>query len=211
MAKDIDKMISALATKKIPVATLDNKWHKLFLKVDKTKEIEEAELELNDLLRHQGKINNEIKKIKAIKKNLMDEIVGLVDDNNQAKVEENKRLINECNDKLDGINDELMEMPKLIGEANKKLMVATMETCYDEIHENEKDINELTEWLAQIRIELKKNVVKKQEMEITNQEIYTYMHDIFGAEVLDLFDMKYNPMDKPITSGKKPEGNSEAK
>lgn len=203
MAKDIDKMINALSNKKIPVATLDNKWHKLFLKVDKTGEIEDAEQQLNELLRHQGKINNEIKKIKAIKKNLMDEIVGLVEENNQAKVDENKRLINECNDKLEGINDELMDMPKLIGEANKKLMIATMDACYDEIHENEKDIKELTDWLSEIRIELKKNVVRKQEMEIENQEIYTYMHDIFGAEVLDLFDMKYNPMDKPITNGKK--------
>ena len=30
-------------------------------------------------------------------------------------------------------------------------------------------------------------------MELKNQEIYTYMHDIFGASVIDLFDMKYNP------------------
>lgn len=203
MAKDIDKMINALSSRKVPVATLDNKWHKLFLKVEKTKDIETAEQGLNELLRHQGKINSEVKKIKNLKKNLMDEIVGLVDDNNQAKVEENKRLINECNEKLDAINDELMDMPKLIGEANRKLMIATMATCYDEIHSNEEDIKELAQWLAEIRIELKKNVVRKQEMEIENQEIYAYMHDIFGAEVLDLFDMKYNPMDKPITSGKK--------
>ncbi len=52
--------------------------------------------------------------------------------------------------------------------------------------------------MAKIRIELKKNVVRKQEYEISNQEIYSYMHDIFGAEVVDLFDMKYNPSDNPI-------------
>ena len=43
---------------------------------------------------------------------------------------------------------------------------------------------------------VKKNVVRKQEMEIANQEIYSYMHDIFGAEVIDLFDMKYNPLEQ---------------
>ena len=122
MAKDIDKMIAALSSRKVPVATLDNKWHKLFLKVDKTGEITEAEERLNELLRKQGKINNEAKKIKALKKNLMDEIVGLVDENNQDKVDENKRLINECNEKLENINDELMDMPRLIGAANKELM-----------------------------------------------------------------------------------------
>ena len=36
----------------------------------------------------------------------------------------------------------------------------------------------------------------EQQMEQQNQEIYNYMHDIFGAEVVNLFDMKYNPEQK---------------
>ena len=199
MAKDVDKMISALSARKVPVATLDNKWHKLFTKVEKTDEVKEYEQKLNELLRKQGRINNEIKEIKRVKKELMDEIVTLMDDDEgKEKVEKNKQLINECNDKIDSFNDDLMEMPKEIAEVNKQLMIHTMETCYDELKENEKGIDELSNWLAQIRVELKKNVVRKQEYEIANQEIYSYMHDIFGAEVVDLFDMKYNPSDNPI-------------
>ena len=199
MAKDVDKMISALSARKVPVATLDNKWHKLFTKVVKTDEVKEYEQKLNELLRKQGRINNEIKEIKRVKKELMDEIVTLMDDNEgQEKVDRNKQLINECNDKIDSYNDDLMEMPKEIAEVNKQLMIHTMETCYDELKENEKGIDELAKWLAEIRVELKKNVVRKQEYEIANQEIYSYMHDIFGAEVVDLFDMKYNPSDNPI-------------
>ena len=30
-------------------------------------------------------------------------------------------------------------------------------------------------------------------MEIYNDELYSYMHSIFGAEVIEMFDMKYNP------------------
>lgn len=199
MAKDVDKMISALSARKVPVATLDNKWHKLFTKVEKTDEVKEYEQKLNELLRKQGRINNEIKEIKRVKKELMDEIVTLMDDDEgKEKVEKNKQLINDCNDKIDSFNDDLMEMPKEIAEVNKQLMIHTMETCYDELKENEKGIDELSNWLAQIRVELKKNVVRKQEYEIANQEIYSYMHDIFGAEVVDLFDMKYNPSDNPI-------------
>ena len=69
----------------------------------------------------------------------------------------------------------------------------------------EKGIEELSEWLAKIRIELKKNVVRKQELEIANQEIYSYMHDIFGADVINLFDMKYNvePLTQRDTEQKK--------
>ena len=199
MAKDIDKMINALAAKKVPVATLDNKWHKLFSKVEKTDAIKEYESKLNELLRKQGRINSEIKEIKRVKKELMDEIVTLMDDNEGSdKFEKNKKLISDCNDKIDSYNDDLMELPKEIAEVNKQLMINTMDACYDELRENEKGIEELGAWLAKIRIELKKNVVRKQEYEISNQEIYSYMHDIFGAEVVDLFDMKYNPSDNPI-------------
>ncbi len=199
MAKDIDKIINALAAKKVTVATLDNKWHKLFSKVEKTDAIKEYEGKLNELLRKQGRINSEIKEIKRVKKELMDEIVTLMDDNDGSdKVEKNKKLINDCNEKIDSFNDDLMELPKEIAEVNKQLMINTMDACYDELRENEKGIEELGAWLAKIRIELKKNVVRKQEYEISNQEIYSYMHDIFGAEVVDLFDMKYNPSDNPI-------------
>ena len=129
----------------------------------------------------------------------MDEIVTLIDNNDGFdKVEKNKKLINDCNEKIDSFNDDLMELPKEIAEVNKQLMINTMDACYDELRENEKGIEELGAWLAKIRIELKKNVVRKQEYEISNQEIYSYMHDIFGAEVVDLFDMKYNPSDNPI-------------
>lgn len=199
MAKDPEKLANALADKKLPVATLDTKWHKLFTKVEKTKAVNEAEKTLNELLRKQGKINNEIKVIKKVKKDLMDEIVNLMEDSDgKSKVENNKKLISECNDKIDAHNEELMEMPAQIAEANKRLMIATMNTCYDDLHDNEKHINELSEWLAAIRVELKKNVVRKQELEIANQEIYSYMHDIFGPAAIDLFDMTYNPSDNPI-------------
>ena len=46
-----------------------------------------------------------------------------------------------------------------------------------------------------MRVELKKNIIRKQNMETKNQEIYGYMHDIFGAKVLDLFDVQ-NSVDK---------------
>ena len=41
-----------------------------------------------------------------------------------------------------------------------------------------------------MRIDLKKNIIKKQNREINSKEIYSYMHDIFGAEIIDVFDLK---------------------
>lgn len=47
--------------------------------------------------------------------------------------------------------------------------------------------------MTEVRIELKKRLIRKQEMEQRNNAIYSYMHDVFGAEVIEIFDMKYNP------------------
>ena len=38
--------------------------------------------------------------------------------------------------------------------------------------------------------------MKKQEQEQMNQELYAYMHDIFGADVINIFDMEYMQKEK---------------
>lgn len=205
MGRVEDKYIPALEGKKIAAVTLDHKWHQLFTRVDKTRKIIEKEQELNELLRRQGKCNTETKSIKKIKKKLMDEIVNLMEKQDAAsikKTEENKRLINECNEKMEQYADELLELPKQIDEVNKELMIETMRICYDNMRLNDHHIKEISKWITEVRVELKKNVVRKQEMEIANQEIYSFMHDIFGSDVIDIFDMKYNPEDKTAIHAK---------
>ena len=129
----------------------------------------------------------------------MDEIVQLMERNDSVankKIEENKRLIEECNEKLDEYRDKLLDLPPQIDEANYALMIRTMEMCYEVLRVNTKDIEEIGEWIAKVRIELKKNIVRKQEKEIKNHELYSYMHDVFGADVVEIFDMKQDFVDK---------------
>lgn len=188
----------AVEAKNIPLLTLDNKWHKLFTQTQPDKTITRLEKELNELIKRQSKAKSEADKVRALKKKLMKEIVDNAqeasvanDEKAQKKAEENTRLINECNEKLDGYKEELRELPKRIERVNTELMLHTMEICYDRIKKNEKEINETTQWVTKIRIELKKRLIRKQEQEQMNQALYTYMHAIFGAEVLELFDMEY--------------------
>ena len=110
-----------------------------------------------------------------------------------TKIDENKRLINECNEKIKAYQDEALDFPSRIEKANAELMIETMKVCYENMRLNEHHISSIGKWIADVRVELKKNVVRKQEMEIANQEIYSYMHDIFGADVIDIFDMKFKP------------------
>lgn len=188
---------SALQGKKIPILTLDNKWYRLLNELGK-ESVKEWEEQLNALLKRQGKLNTEVKDIKRLKKKLMNEIVEMADESGQnagteKKIADNKRLIEECNEKLKSHQDELLELPREIERINFQLMLLTMEYCYDTMQENTDAINEVADWVTQVRVELKKRLIRKQEMEQKNHEIYSYMHDIFGADVVNLFDMKYNP------------------
>ena len=194
----------ALEGKNIPILTLDNKWHQLFSKMEKTEQIISIENELNELLRRQGKLNNEMKEIKALKKKLMDEIMVSADildkapDNKkmEKKLEETKRLLNECNERLESNEDELIDLPRNIYKKNQALMLATMEICYEEIHENAKEIEEISAWILEMRKELKKKIIRKQEGELKNKELYAYMHDIFGPSVIELFDIQAKSEEK---------------
>lgn len=193
---------NALAGKNIPVLTLDHKWYHLLDKLGR-EDIKQLEEQLNTLLKRQGRLNTESKDIKRLKKKLMGEIVSMADEADQSgdmavnrKLEEHKRIIEECNEKLNSYQDELLELPREIERVNIQLMLATMESCYRTMQQNTTNIQETEDWVTQIRIELKKRLIRKQEMEQKNHEIYSYMHDIFGAEVLNLFDLTYDPEKK---------------
>lgn len=193
----------ALQGKKIPILTLDNKWYRL-LDESTRKAVRSMENQLNDLLKRQGKLNTEMKEIHKLKKKLMNEIVPLVDEADQKglsreldkKIDQNKRLVEECNEKMESYKDELKELPVQIDRLNFQLMLVTMDCCYDSMKENTEEIEQIESWVRDIRIELKKRLVRKQQMEHQNHEIYSYMHDVFGADVVDVFDMQYNPEKK---------------
>ncbi len=130
----------------------------------------------------------------------------------EKKIAQNKKLIDEANEKMDSYEDELLELPREIERVNRELMISTMSLCYEKLDQNTTEIEEISDWIHNIRIELKKNLITKQEKEFYNSELYGFMHDIFGPEVVELFDMRYEPKlrsnaDKEgQTGGKKEDG-----
>lgn len=189
----------ALKNKKIPVLVLDQKWHRLFAIHGKTDAIKSLEKEVNGLLVRQGQLNTKLKELKKLKNQLMGNIVANMNDEKtedqehlrQRKLDEDKRLIDEINTQLEECEDELLDIPKLIQEANLKLMIESMDYCYSKLRVNQSESKEIEDWINQVRIDLKKNIIRKQNRDINNREIYAYMHDIFGPDVLDLFDVQY--------------------
>ena len=214
MADKQKTFLKALEGKRIAPLTLDNKWHQLFDGGEIPAEIKAKADELNELLRQQGNVNNELKKVKALKKKLLDEMVPLADEaasgdaSAEKEIEQHKRLIEDCNSHIDDYQDQLLDFPHLIDHVNRDLMLMTMDDCYERLKENNKEIVEIGNWIDEFRKELKKNVVRKQDRELANHRLYSYMHDIFGTEVIEIFDMEYIPtgLKAPGTSAKGQDG-----
>ena len=197
----------ALIGKKVPLLVLDQKWHRLFAIHGKTDQIREIETQLDRYLAEQGQCNNDLEDLKKLKSKLMSNIVQNMDGtteiadsvSRQKKLDDDKRMIDEINEKVENLEDRLLELPKLINETIESLMLMSMDYFSEKIITNREESKEIEEWISGIRIELKKNIIKKQNRDINNREIYAYLHDIFGAEVLDLFDIQY---DDPMVGSK---------
>ena len=189
---------SALIGKTVPLLVLDQKWHRLFAVHGKTDEIKELESKLNNLLAEQGRLNHRLKELKKLKGKLLDEIVQGMEDK-ESKIEENKRLIDEINEKMEECEESLMEIPREIRESNDALMLLSMDYFYEKIRVNQTEATEIEEWINQVRVDLKKNIIRKQNRDINNREIYAYLHDIFGPEVINIFDIKYDEDKKETT------------
>lgn len=200
--KNTDEFRKALEHKKLPLLVLDQKWHRLFAIHGKTVEIRNAETELNNLLARQGKLNSDLKDYKKVKNQLMDEIVQNMEgsDGNASDKEKvrdkDKRMIDELNERIDAAEAELLELPQKMKQVNENLMILSMEYFYAKIKINTQESKEIEEWINQVRIDLKKNIIKKQNRDINNREIYAYLHDICGPQVLDLFDVEMEASDK---------------
>lgn len=188
---NIQQFQKALVGKKVPILVLDQKWHRLFAIHGKPDAVTALESELNGLLARQGKLNNELKSLKKLKASLMDNIVQNMNSQSDKRLEEDKRLIDETNEKIDAYEDELMLLPGKIRTVNESLMLESMKYFYEKLRVNKQESDEIEQWINQVRIDLKKNIIRKQNRDINNHEMYSYLHDVLGPEVMDLFDTEF--------------------
>lgn len=186
----------ALRGKKVPLLVLDNKWHQLFLADKKSRQIKRWEHEVNQLLQRQGKLGTELKEMKVLKAQLLQEIRDNMeaaegDEKLQKKQDKNQRLVKEINEKSEAYEDELLELPHKLEEANHQLMLETVNQFYRVLKENEEEMDAIISWVQQIRDQVKENLIRKTTLEEYNTTIYGYLHDVLGGEITDIFDLKY--------------------
>lgn len=177
----------------VPILTLDEHWYQLIPDNEKSDEIKLLEKKVNEYLKRQGQVNNDLKEVKKIKNKLIQEVVDNMesdgnDPKTRKKMEQNQRLIQESKDKITQLEDEALEVPKFLAQANLELLAATVRHCYRKLNSNKADIEVLDKWINETRIKLKKNLLIKQDKETKNNKIYSYMHDVLGPEVMGTLD-----------------------
>ena len=180
------------ALRDLPILTLDQRWYQLMPDTSKTDEIKYWEKRVNDLLKKQGQVSNDIKDIDDIKKKLMDGVVQNMEEEDSKKhrkrMSQSQRLILEARDKIEALTSESEDIPRLLQEANVRLLVETVKVCYDKINDNTMELEVLDKWIEATRIKLKKNLLVRQDKEDMNNKLYSGMHSILGAEIMSAID-----------------------
>jgi len=185
--------------KKLPILVLDPKWHELLPDNQKTPTIRSLEKKLNELLKQQGKLVNDMKDMKKLKMKLMEQIVANMSDGDSSQIdkkqnkkqETSQKMILELNEKLENYNDELLDVPYKIRQVNEELAVECVKYWYATLQTNTKQIEALNNWILQTREVLKQRILIKQEKEEQNSGIYSYMHNLLGSDVINKFDNQF--------------------
>lgn len=183
---------------RVPILILDKVWHNIFPPEKKTKKLLVLEEKLFNLLKEQGQLNNDFKDYLKLKKKFMDEIMKLTteaftNENESAKseMEKNQKNILEVNKQLEKIQNKLKKIPDEIEEANGRLLQESVKICYEEMKEHQRVSDELNEWIDQTRAILKKKLEEKTVHDEKAIEIYSYLHDLIGPELIEYLDSDY--------------------
>ncbi len=189
-----EEALKALEGMKIPILPIDHNWHQLFLEGDKTESMIELEKKINELVKHQSAINSELNQLRKEKKQTMASIVTNMheaeEEEESGNMHERSVTMDSINEQIASIEDELLDLPYRIDELNKELMAETMVSCFERMHSNVDKIAEINDWITEMKNELKRRIIRKQNLEVVDRNMFTYLEWMFKDNVYGLFDIK---------------------
>lgn len=181
--------------KNVPLLILDEKWIEIFPEHMQNSLIREKAAELAELLKAQGKYVDELKGLKRYKSQMMQEIVENMgpDDSpvgllKRRKLEKNHKKITQIKEDISEKEDALADIPYQIRDVNSELLMESTRICYQNLTENQERIDDLDAEIADVREKLKYLLLEKQDCEMKNEKIYTYLHSMLGPEMMEQLD-----------------------
>ena len=180
----------ALKGKKVPILVLDRRWHTLFPQGEKPAEIIQLEEKLNELLKRQGYLVNDIKDLKKTKKKLMEGIVAGMNDAEPLRDKKKKnqqRLLLEIKERIE---TELIELPRMIKKANEELLATGAHYCFERLANGDEQLKIVKQEIEELRISLREKTEWKDDLEESMGSAYSLMHGLLGHDVMNLYDKR---------------------
>lgn len=182
----------------ISLLILDERWNSLFTNIEKTPEILKCEEKLRELLKEQSRLIGESKDISQRKKVYMDKILRLTTEAFDKDSEEARKDMQQCekeikqiNDRLTQIEESLDNIPNLINEANSELLNYTVNVVYYKIRFSQRRVDELEKLIEETKEKLKEYIDEKGLLSQDYTDVYSYFHDLLGAEELEKLDKEF--------------------
>lgn len=195
--------------------SIDERWTKLFVSIKMSPELEQAEKDMNELIKKEAMLKNEQDNLEPQKRKLMNEIMNLTqeafeNDNEEAKkrLVECKKEIERINSRMNNILGDIENIDTELKEANLKLLedsiafiFSTLKTYRDRTLEIKAELAEmelrrkaLTEELDNLSFDWTKYAVDLTEL-IGTDEVKR-LEEQFGLE-----EFKDETIDTPTDEG----------
>ena len=172
---------------------LDRRGHTLFPQGEKPSEIIQLEENLNELLKRQGYLVNDIKDLKKTKKKLMEGIVAGMNDAEPLRDKKKKnqqRLLLEIKERIETESDELIELPRMIKKANEELLATGAHYCFERLANGDEQLKIVKQEIEELRISLREKTEWKDDLEESMDSAYSLMHGLLGHDVMNLYDKR---------------------
>ncbi|QEH70186.1 hypothetical protein [Cellulosilyticum sp. WCF-2] len=183
-----------LKSRKLPIVLLDPLWHTMRDSIQ-SDIIKAQEKNLKELLKEQGRLNNDYKEYSTVKQNFLKEILNLsgevqVDGNSESIEALNKlhqSTVN-INQKLEDIEKRISEVEVEIESANREIIEEMIAVGYEYIDVcKEKEIR-LEREITQLREQMLLKTAEKKKCEKLLKDVYNYLHSIVGREQIEVID-----------------------
>ncbi|PHV69812.1 hypothetical protein CS063_13940 [Sporanaerobium hydrogeniformans] len=183
-----------LETKKLPIVLLDPLWHSIRGQIVSDL-IAKNERKLHDLLKEQGKLNNDYKDYNVVKQNFLKEILelsgALHTEDDVAKIAKLNKLHEStlgANQKLEDIEKRLQEVESEIEQINKEIIEEIVAVGYGYITLCKVQVQTLEREIDTLRQKVVEKTNEKKKNEHVLKGIYQYLHHVIGQQQIEVID-----------------------
>lgn len=189
---------SILRKNDITRLSIDERWTKLFVAIKMPPEIEEAEKEMNELIKKEAMLKSEQDNLEPQKRKCMNEIMNLTkeafeNENDEAKqrLKECKKEIEKINDRMNNVIEDIENLSDRLKQANLELLNTSINYIFSTLKANNERALEIKRELAQIE-ERKK--LLNEELETISVDWTNYATDLtelIGTDPVREFEEVY--------------------